>query len=269
MRISWEIEADDIQKTKQFVDSQRAKQFVMKRIARNIKGPSPSIDKEIFWKAVISCLMTTQQRSGPESSVNRFMSATPFPLSLHTCYANKKKLDKFVEKVITDFRGLRRAKSIAEEVDYNFNWLGQNGWAEVQEEIDRLQKCRKRRPQPTDRDIEKNAALYISRNMKGFGPKQSRNLWQSLGLTRYEIPIDSRITRWLNRAGFPLKLSANALSDANYYDFVMDGIQMLCMNSNTYPCILDAAAFASFDKDWNEKALVRRLPNIHSGTHLL
>src|SRR3712207_8726784 len=38
----------------------------------------------------------------------------------------------------------------------------------------------------------------IDDSLKGFGPKQSRNLLQGLGLTRYEIPIDIRITRWFN-----------------------------------------------------------------------
>ena len=92
--------------------------------------------------------------------------------------------------------------------------------------------------------------------LKGFGPKQSRNLWQTLGLTRFEIPIDSRITKWFNRFGFPLKLSANALSDPNYYDFVMDGIQEVCDASSVYPCVLDAAIFADFDQEWPENKLI-------------
>ena len=33
----------------------------------------------------------------------------------------------------------------------------------------------------------------MSERLAGFGPKQARNLLQGLGLTRYEIPIDSRI----------------------------------------------------------------------------
>jgi hypothetical protein len=32
---------------------------------------------------------------------------------------------------------------------------------------------------------------------KGVGPTQARNLLQSLGLTWYEIPLDSRVVRWL------------------------------------------------------------------------
>jgi len=104
---------------------------------------------------------------------------------------------------------------------------------------------------------EREAAEFINNQFKGFGPKQSRNLLQSLGLTKYEIPIDSRITKWLNRFGFPVKLSAQALSDPNYYKFVSDGVQQLCAQSGVYPCVLDAAIFASFDKGgWSGENII-------------
>lgn len=92
----------------------------------------------------------------------------------------------------------------------------------------------------------------------GFGPKQSRNLLQALGLTRFEIPIDSRVTDWLNdEFNFPVRLSATALAGRNYYDFVSAGIQTLCERCRVYPCIFDAAVFALKDGDsWtNENAI--------------
>jgi hypothetical protein len=79
---------------------------------------------------------------------------------------------------------------------------------------------------------------------------------QSLGLTKYEIPIDSRITKWLNDFGFPVTLSANVLSDQNYYNFVLDGFQKLCSAAEIYPCVMDAAIFASNDPDWPEELLI-------------
>jgi hypothetical protein len=78
-----------------------------------------------------------------------------------------------------------------------------------------------------------------------------------LGLTRHEIPIDSRITKWLNDFGFPVHLSANALADTNYYCFVMDGFQALCRTCEVAPCVLDAAIFSSFDDGgWTEENIV-------------
>ena len=104
---------------------------------------------------------------------------------------------------------------------------------------------------------ERQAADFIDESFYGFGPKQSRNLLQSLGLTRHEIPIDSRIVKWLNGFGFPLMLSATALADRNYYCFVMDGIQEICRACEVMPCVLDAAVFVSFDKEgWTEENII-------------
>jgi hypothetical protein len=106
---------------------------------------------------------------------------------------------------------------------------------------------------PVPRATEVEVADYIQKKFSGFGPKQSRNLLQALGITRYEIPIDSRVTDWLNKFGFPIRLSATALSDVNYYSFISDGIQVLCMRCSVFPCILDAAIFALKDADdWTE-----------------
>jgi thermostable 8-oxoguanine DNA glycosylase len=96
---------------------------------------------------------------------------------------------------------------------------------------------------------ELESADFIDDTLKGFGPKQSRNLLQELGLTRYEIPIDSRITRWLNDFGFPVTLSADALSARNYYSFVSEGVRELCEACGIYPCLLDAAIFSSYDEE--------------------
>ncbi len=148
-----------------------------------------------------------------------------------------------VHKTLTNFGGIRRTKGIAEETQYNFRWLERDGgWSEVKQ---RLETLRSRRTH----ELEIETADFIADSLKGFGPKQSRNLLQELGLTKYEIPIDSRITRWLNDFGFPVTLSANALSDRRYYSFVSEGIRELCDECGIYPCLLDAAIFSSYDED--------------------
>jgi hypothetical protein len=45
---------------------------------------------------------------------------------------------------------------------------------------------------------ERIVARVLDEQLRGIGPKQSRNLLQELGLTRYEIPLDSRVAGWLN-----------------------------------------------------------------------
>jgi hypothetical protein len=109
-------------------------------------------------------------------------------------------------------------------------------------------------PSLVPRSVEVEVADYIRKTFSGFGPKQSRNLLQALALTRYEIPIDSRVTDWLNKFGFPVRLSAEALADIYYYNFVSDGIQELRAKCDVFPCIFDASIFSLKDGDrWTEK----------------
>ena len=67
----------------------------------------------------------------------------------------------------------------------------------------------------------------IQAYLKGLGTKKSRNLLQMLGLSMYEIPIESRITNWLN-CKLHFTVSVTTLQDVNFYYFVSDAIQSLC-----------------------------------------
>jgi hypothetical protein len=46
-------------------------------------------------------------------------------------------------------------------------------------------------------------------------------------VSKYEIPVDSRVIKWLNRTLLKYHLSANLLAGPTYYDLVSDGIQLL------------------------------------------
>jgi hypothetical protein len=197
MKLLWQIEDSDIQKVKSFYEAQKSNDFVLNRIERNVKKVLPQFSNELFWEAMISCLVTTQQRSGPDSSVTRFICTKPFPLNYSKCKAAVH-LQNTVEKTITSFGGLRRGKSIGEEVAYNFQWLENGGWKTINDIVEDMTKHQ------TVATERKSAEIIID-NLKGFGPKQSRNLLQSLGLTKFEIPVDSRITKWLTAFDFPMK----------------------------------------------------------------
>ena len=139
------------------------------------------------------------------------------------------------------FGGIRRTNSIARELSFNLAILEEGHWSQVFLVLRELRKKRSAK-------AERNAAAFIADNFKGFGPKQSRNLLQSLGLTRWEILVDSRTVKWLDEFGFPLHPSSSSLSDPEYYNLVVDGLQALCRKARIYPCILDAAIFTSFDQ---------------------
>jgi hypothetical protein len=239
MDLNWVIEDQDVRNVKSLLNEMADRPFVAKRREINVENPPNNVSKTDFWKAMIACLLTTQQRSGPKSPVNQFRKTTPYPLGLEECQRQEDVAD-FVSSVITKFGGIRRGPTIGNYVEHNLKWLDDEGWNNLASWVDPLSS--KRTP-----NVERNAAAFVARNLKGFGPKQSRNFWQQLGLTIWEIPLDSRITKWLNKHNFPVKLTAKALSDRNYYKFISSGFQALCREAETYPCVLDAAIFASYD----------------------
>jgi len=249
MEILWKISEKDIKIVSNFYKKHLNNNFVKYRIEKNIKEVCKKFSQNGFWEVMVACLLTTQQRSGPKSYVTKFLCVEPFPLNYNIC-SKKLDIEKYVERTITNFGGLRRGKTIGQEISINYKWLNENGWIKIDKLFNTLQNN-------STSQNERNFAKFIMDNLKGFGPKQSRNLLQGLGITRYEIPIDSRIVRWLNNFGFPIKLSATALSDENYYNFIMDGLQQLCKESDIYPCVLDAVIFSSYDQEeWSIDQLI-------------
>ena len=202
-----------------------------------------------FAKYSTERLQDQRQRSGPDSFVARFIRKNPFPLGYKAVQSSQHP-ETFIAKALKAAGGIRFADKIASELSENFSLLEASEWAPTLEQCNRL-------TQLVSREVEIEVADHVQKRFLGFGPKQSRNLMQSLGLTRYEIPIDSRLTDWLNEFGFPMRLSATALADDNYYRFVSDGIQALCERSGVLPCIFDAAVFASSDSvDWTDKNVI-------------
>jgi hypothetical protein len=249
MKHTWTVEPTDIKKVKAFLDLHRDDLFVRQRIEWNLRDKKPAVKKEDFWQQMVACLLTTQQRSGPTSAVTRFIRTTPFPLAYKTCLAQPN-VEKFAKGTLTKFGGLRRTNRLASEIANNLSKLEKDSWQQTLDTLGNLRTNKAAGP-------EREAADFIDDSFAGFGPKQARNLLQSLGLTRHEIPIDSRITKWLNKFGFPVPLSASALADSNYYCFVLDGFQALCLACEVAPCVLDAAIFTSFDGGgWTEENIV-------------
>lgn len=239
MRLIWQIDPEDIVNVKAFYVRHFNNSFVQERIENNLRDEQPEITKDQFWQQMVACLLTTQQRSGPTSPVVKFILAEPFPLD-YEISRKRDDLAEFVRTVLSEFGGLRRSTIICKELATNLLFLISGGWELTFSQLDEVRLN-------SNPETERKAASFIADNFKGFGPKQSRNLLQCLGISRYEIPIDSRITKWLNEFGFPVKLAANALQDRNYYNFVSDGFQRLADACDIVPCVLDAVIFSSFD----------------------
>lgn len=249
MEFHWLVSVDDVARVKDLLVRQSDNPFVRARIDRNLTVPKPRPNRISVWQQMIACLLTTQQRSGPNSPLSVLVRTRPFPLGYEVC-RDAANAEELIQRVLKEHGGIRRHGLIASAAAANLSALETTGWPRLMDVLHDLQAA-------DNAALERRAAGFVAEHFKGFGPKQSRNLLQSLGLTRYEIPIDSRITTWLRDFGFPVPLSSTGLSDAGYYDFVSDGIQQLCAAAGTPPCVLDAAIFASFDGDgWTEDSTI-------------
>jgi hypothetical protein len=244
MNLTWQIDAMDIEKVKNFFDRWSNDPFVRLRKKRNLDTPRPTISRIQTWMALVGCLLTTQQRSGPGSAVKRLMDTAPFPLKYDEC-CNKAEIDNFAREMLTSFGGIRRAPTISTQLASNHRTLEEGLWEPILNFANQVNLA-------DNPSLEREASHFLANHLDGIGPKQSRNLLQAIGVSKYEIPIDSRITKWLNKNLLKFHLSANMLSDASYYDMVSDGVQLLCKQAEIYPCMLDAAIFTSFDGGWSE-----------------
>lgn len=244
MRVIWDISTEDIQRVKKHIH-ENENAFVLNRQNKNIDRNDIEITKDVVIATMISCLLTSQQRSGPKSDVGRFLNIVPFPITYENIKSTNN-ISKYTKGILKSNNLNRYINRISLFFANNINKIEENNW----EIIDFLQEL----ANTDSKEKERQIADQLADEFQGFGPKQSRNFLQAIGLTRYEIPIDSRITNWLNRFGFPLPLSSSSLGDNGYYHFVLDGIQELCKKADIYPCMLDAAIFSSYDKgEWTKE----------------
>lgn len=244
MNINWNISQSDIEKVKKVI-AENENAFLQARQLRNVEKQNIVIDKDKIIKTMIMCLLTSQQRSGPNSIVGQFLRLDPFPVTIEKLTAVNN-VEEFIKDTLQQNGLTRYVNRISSFFASNYGKIVKGNWTL----IDDLEELKS-----SDSNIkERNIADNLANDFNGFGPKQSRNFLQALGLTKYEIPIDSRITTWLNDFGFPVALTSSPLGDKGYYHFVSDGIQELCEKAEIYPCILDAAIFSSFDNDeWTDE----------------
>lgn len=222
-----------------FVKEHTNTDLVARRISRNIHKEGVKISKQIFWRKLIMCFVTTQQNSGANSRVRDFLNSNSPILKISYCLESKN-IKKESFKELREC-GLRRNESIAKEIQHAVTIIkNENEWIEILHKLKELREV-------TDPEKEREVANYLRKKFKGIGPKQSRNLIQSIGLSQYEIPLDSRIIKVLKELNFAIPISSKALADENYYCFALDIIQDILEKINIIPCVFDACAFVSFE----------------------
>jgi hypothetical protein len=229
---------------RQVIVDRAGNELFQKRRSVNVQNPSQTFVLEDFWKQMVGCLCSSVQRVDPDSPLVRFERLKPYPLSLSTC-KEQNDVESYAHQQISG-AGMRFGPTIAARLVKNLHWLDQGGWFEVERQFVSLAGIARSAPADDCIKVEREAA-HLAMKMDGIGPKQSRNLWICLGLTRYEIPLDSRVAKWFNvrQASF---IEAKKLGSSSYYEATEDRIQSLCNEAGVLPCEFDAAAFISEEK---------------------
>ena len=211
--------------------------------------------KKIFWYEMVHARLTTRAKV---DLVQEFMKVSPFPLAYETVRSKgpKRNVERFIDRV-TKKHGFWLHKDIADNLAVNFERLEEGEWPTALRECNRLIK--RLSGEAERQETERAVANYLRDTFKGFGPKQSRNLLQMLGLTRYETPIDSRVMNWLNQyLPGDARLTSGMLSRRERYESILDDIQELCRRAKIEPRIFDAAFFSVKDKPNSRKTRLCR-----------
>jgi len=241
MHASWVIDETSLSGWRYLVAENKGKDLPKRRHKKNVKREGIDLSKDELWRVLVGCQVTTQQKSGPGSSVSKFMKSKSPALCIRKCRADRS-VQSLVERECAD-AGLRRAPTIAQNLSTIFANLEGGEWRNLLAQLETLE-------QHTTAKKERKVVEYLlSGKYPGLGQKQSRNFIQWLGLSRYEVPLDSRVLKTLRARGASFVPSGSALTDETVYLFVQDAIQLVAKQLNIYPCELDACIFASFDSN--------------------
>lgn len=241
MKPNWEIDDRTLQRWREFVAANEENDLVRERKRRNIQRQNVTLSKRRIWEALVGCQVTTQQRSGPDTPVSRFLQSGSSALDYTAC-KQEAALKQLLKREFTS-AGLRRSSIMSKYLAQIHSSLEDGEWRTLLQHLQTLESN-------TTRAKEQKVAQYLQSGLyPGLGPKQSRNFIQWLGLSRYEVPLDSRVLKKLKELGCAFVPRATALSDETVYRFIQSGVQQLAEELGMYPCMLDAHIFSSFDRD--------------------
>lgn len=240
MRAYWDIDDASLDRWRRLATSFQLDPIVQERYERNVRRKAVNLSKPELWRVMVGCQITSMQRSGPTSKVSQFLKSGSPALNYETCRTQEEPAP-FIRAQLQRAK-LWRAKPIASNLSKVLAELERGEWKALVAHLGTLEKH-------TTKAKERAVAQYLqSKTFPGIGPKQSRNYIQWLGLSRYEIPLDSRMLKTLKRLGCKFVPGSGALGDETVYLFVQDVVQEIAARLNIYPCVLDACVFASAER---------------------
>lgn len=224
---TWTIPPQELSAIKAFYAEWAGSPMVQRRKQRNVDHNGVTFSRDNFVKAMLYFLCTSQQPSGPTSRVNLFFQQQPFPITEQYCEIHQTGLVEQLGNQLAQ-AGMRFHNQIPASFAENATKLNTTNWELFRTLHNYVQQG------IADEIWEREMARSISRRkkphtykLKGLGPKQACNLLKLLGISRFEIPVDSRVVKWLATYGFPYSLADSSLQDPVVYEMVVDAIKEL------------------------------------------
>ncbi|NKB32636.1 MAG: hypothetical protein GKR91_06015 [Pseudomonadales bacterium] len=237
MEPKWSITDFDIEKWRKFVKTVKNTKKVKERIEKNVKRKRIILSKKKIWYVIVGCQITTQQRSDEGSKVDLFLKSKSFVHNFDRYKKTKSKITAVKNELVT--YGIGKNKQISEYLKEIYDLLEGGDWVILIESLKSLKKN-------TTIRKERETAKYVTR-YKGLGNKQSRNFLQWLGVSKFEIPIDSRVTNKMKKMVCEFVPSPSALQDISTYLFLENSLQIISKKLYIHPCVLDACMFIEND----------------------
>lgn len=236
MEIIWKLSDSDINKVRDYVKN-NMNQNVEMIINRNINHIDRKIDKDSILRTMLICLLSSETDSYPERKIEQMLKKKQELLNYQYLF-KVRNIEYLFQEVFQTFGITKYANKVPKYFSTNFEFLEETDWdlgLEINSSITN---------ELTKYD-ERKLADMVDKSFKGFGSKEARSFLLELGVTKYEIPIDHKLIKWLENFDFPIKFTKTALQDILFYHFVSDGIQKLCEVSEIYPCVLYTSIISS------------------------
>jgi hypothetical protein len=248
VNIKWGITTDDKARVKAIIDQQLDTDLVRGRHMWNLAETKKKVERAEFWCEMVCSRLTALAAGDAIEKFEQLAHGPEFPLAYDKMCREQSPRENFIHRTLSIYKVGAFRKVISKDLANNFDLLESGEWGRTLDQCNRLTSLQ-------SREVEAEVAEYIDETFRGFGPKLSRNVLQELGLTRYEIPIDNRVAKWLNdELKFPFKVTAKGLSDKDYYALILDGVYVLCAECGEFPCVLDAAIWSVGSGHWGAHA---------------
>ena len=211
------------------------KQFVKDRVAKCVTSEKrPLLTTQLFWSELVKTINTTQTKSvGKNNPMDRWIKNDNYKVKDWNWVSDKTD-ENLIKQAVEEFENskIRYANGKSKYVPKNRNFILKNE-IKLLKEIERIEIGNKY--------SEREGVDFLKENLVGLGLKQSRNLLQDLGRSQYQVPIDSRVIKQLEKSGIEIG-KINLSSEAHYLK-LQETIWAISEKIGVLPCVFDAFAF--------------------------